>query len=274
MSELDRYEMWIFELALAVSERQNVEEFFGQVLLLDEPMLKKSFFGYEIDDIEAELSMTELLINQENEIDLIGIKYLEPMVGIVEIAKRAALSIDTSAVFSSFFERLVKEGVYNPLLEKFKENTVAIGRHPLSYSQEHMGKPFWNIADYEIYELIPVYLISPFRFRLMDSKTMIYVQSVISKSNEQLSTEELADVLKVLADPMRLKLLKLIHMHPMYGKEISDQLGIATSTVSHHLDVLSKHGLVNLEKVKHIKYFSANMMRLKEIQTSQYLYFS
>jgi DNA-binding transcriptional ArsR family regulator len=44
----------------------------------------------------------------------------------------------------------------------------------------------------------------------------------------------------------------------MFGKELAKELGIGTSTVSHHLDQLRSIGLINEEREKSVKYFSIN----------------
>src|SRR5438445_10641693 len=63
--------------------------------------------------------------------------------------------------------------------------------------------------------------------------------------------ERLAQALRVLADPARLRLLGLISSMP--GKEacvcqITDPLGLSQPTVSHHLKVLHDAGLVEREQ--------------------------
>lgn len=63
--------------------------------------------------------------------------------------------------------------------------------------------------------------------------------------------ETLAGALKVLADPMRLRLLSYISAHP--GKEacvcdLISPLGLSQPTVSHHLKVLHQAGLLDREK--------------------------
>jgi ArsR family transcriptional regulator len=63
--------------------------------------------------------------------------------------------------------------------------------------------------------------------------------------------ERLAAVLKALADPARLRLLSLIQAQP--GAEacvchLTEPLGLAQPTVSHHLKVLLQSGLVERER--------------------------
>jgi predicted transcriptional regulator len=63
-------------------------------------------------------------------------------------------------------------------------------------------------------------------------------------STNELSTELLA-IFKALADKNRLKIVGLLAQQPHAVEEISALLKIGASTVSHHLSVLSKAGLVS-----------------------------
>jgi ArsR family transcriptional regulator len=63
--------------------------------------------------------------------------------------------------------------------------------------------------------------------------------------------EQLASVLKAIADPARLRLLSLIQAQP--GSEacvcnLTEPLGLSQGTVSHHLRVLREAGLVEREQ--------------------------
>lgn len=65
------------------------------------------------------------------------------------------------------------------------------------------------------------------------------------------SAEHLAADLKALADPARLRLLSMIAAHPGQEAcvcELIDPLGLSQPTVSHHLKVLEKAGLLGREQ--------------------------
>ncbi len=57
-----------------------------------------------------------------------------------------------------------------------------------------------------------------------------------------------ARVFKALAEPHRLRILKMLEVRPLCVCEITDILGLATSTVSRHLAVLREAGLISDEK--------------------------
>lgn len=71
--------------------------------------------------------------------------------------------------------------------------------------------------------------------------------------------KELAEFLKVLGDPTRMDILRILCCHPSYGKEIAERLKLTTATVSRHLDQLKATGLVKEDRadannVKRLRY--------------------
>jgi ArsR family transcriptional regulator, arsenate/arsenite/antimonite-responsive transcriptional repressor len=69
---------------------------------------------------------------------------------------------------------------------------------------------------------------------------------------------DLADALKVLADPTRLRLLSLIQAQPSGEAcvcHLTEPLGLTQPTVSHHLKVLREAGVVEREQRGSWAYF-------------------
>ena len=63
--------------------------------------------------------------------------------------------------------------------------------------------------------------------------------------------EENIEVLKGLASPIRVKILKLLHLEgAMNGNEIADRLGLPQSTVSTNVQILETCGLIRTENQK------------------------
>jgi len=63
--------------------------------------------------------------------------------------------------------------------------------------------------------------------------------------------EQLGAALKVIADPARLRLLSLIQAQPRHEAcvcHLTEPLGLSQPTVSHHLKVLLRAGLVEREQ--------------------------
>jgi ArsR family transcriptional regulator, arsenate/arsenite/antimonite-responsive transcriptional repressor len=70
--------------------------------------------------------------------------------------------------------------------------------------------------------------------------------------------EQLAGVLKAIADPARLRLLSLIQAQPEHEAcvcHLTEPLGLSQPTISHHLKVLLKAGLVEREQRGSWAYF-------------------
>ncbi|MHB1611233.1 MAG: ArsR/SmtB family transcription factor [Sulfobacillus sp.] len=105
---------------------------------------------------------------------------------------------------------------------------------------------------------------------------------------ERLSTQELDLVFKALADPLRRKLLSLLSDQQYFCKttqdalqgicvhDLSQYLSVPQSTVSRHLAILSRAGLVTHSRWRTWHYYGVDAMRIHDainwLQTvSQYL---
>ncbi|HWL48512.1 MAG TPA: metalloregulator ArsR/SmtB family transcription factor [Acidimicrobiia bacterium] len=74
---------------------------------------------------------------------------------------------------------------------------------------------------------------------------------VTSSSLSKTDAETMANDFKVLADPTRLRLLSLIASVPegeVCACDLNEPLGRSQATVSHHLSVLAKAGLITREQ--------------------------
>jgi ArsR family transcriptional regulator, arsenate/arsenite/antimonite-responsive transcriptional repressor len=74
---------------------------------------------------------------------------------------------------------------------------------------------------------------------------------LLQQALEPAEADELAGVLKVLADPARLRLLSLIQAQPQGEAcvcHLVEPLGLSQGTVSHHLKALLNAGLVTREQ--------------------------
>lgn len=68
-------------------------------------------------------------------------------------------------------------------------------------------------------------------------------------------SEWAAGLFALLADPSRLRLVRLLAARPHYGLELAAALGMSGATVSHHVDLLMKAGLVVIERRAHRTYY-------------------
>jgi DNA-binding MarR family transcriptional regulator len=67
--------------------------------------------------------------------------------------------------------------------------------------------------------------------------------------------ERSATLFGLLADPTRLRMLRLLAMRPHYGQELASALGISGATTAHHTNELIRAGFVTLERRAHRTYF-------------------
>ena len=90
--------------------------------------------------------------------------------------------------------------------------------------------------------------------------------SAAALSNEQ--AEQVAPLLKALADPVRLRLMSLVASHP--GGEacvcdLSGEFDLSQPTISHHLKVLHESGLLGREKRGVWVYYRARAQALASL---------
>ncbi len=90
-----------------------------------------------------------------------------------------------------------------------------------------------------------------------------------------LSEKQLVLALKALADPTRIRVLRLLKQkgacsihHKNEGlcaRDIEEQVKLSQSTVSHHMAILSKAGLVTAEKLGLWVWYRRNEKLLKQL---------
>ncbi|HZA60901.1 MAG TPA: metalloregulator ArsR/SmtB family transcription factor [Actinomycetota bacterium] len=81
---------------------------------------------------------------------------------------------------------------------------------------------------------------------------------------QQDEAKRLADALKVLADPARLRLLSFVAARPEACVcDLTEPMGLSQPTVSHHMKVLHEAGLVERERRGKWVYYRARPERLQ-----------
>lgn len=269
----------LHEFLLVAPERDDVQVFFNQIkaLPLDKKVVTFTGFGIvenEIDVFNADGKISselrrELKAAKNLDIDQVCV-LLESLDAYIDKYKDLALKIAASESFRSCFTDLVGLDIERAV-DEMKSATER--RHPTSYAQALMGKSFWNISDWIEHEFIPVYFNTPKMVRFFDADKNVMVRPLYKRevSGDALKLV-LKDKLKLLSDPTRLSILRMTYMKPMYGKEIADALDLTTATVSHHLDLLRKSGMLNMEQDRHIKYFSTNTRAFNDLITEMNRY--
>lgn len=78
---------------------------------------------------------------------------------------------------------------------------------------------------------------------------------------------KILNALKVIADPSRFKILKLLQQQSMYAQEIAKQLNLTAATLTHHIDILLKENFIELELMENERkkiYYRTNQHFIKQ----------
>ena len=81
-------------------------------------------------------------------------------------------------------------------------------------------------------------------------------------------TDYFAGMLKALGSPVRLEIVRWLIQHGEQGccvTDIQKEVGGAGSTLSHHLETLSRYGLINSRKEGLWIYYAVNFTAFKEL---------
>lgn len=173
------------------------------------------------------------------------------------------VSISQTTVFQGMWQER------KPLMEASIRELQQLSMPSLSLAQYVMGKTFRRTSLYKMYYFIPSYCMTPARIRIFNESVCIVIYGCANAlSDERESSEKLAIRLKALADPNRLLILRLLSVKKEYGAKLAEYIGLTTATISHHLDILKKAGLVKEEKIGTIKYFAVDKQQVTEMMES------
>jgi DNA-binding transcriptional ArsR family regulator len=84
----------------------------------------------------------------------------------------------------------------------------------------------------------------------------------------EIDEKKAARTLKALANPDRIRILKMLADGPMGFKEIKEALGVESPTVSHHLKLLVRTGMVQKGEKYELSSNGRLFLRLLEIMTA------
>jgi DNA-binding transcriptional ArsR family regulator len=146
--------------------------------------------------------------------------------------------------------------------DKYKEGILKVSsdlksKIPLDVAQGIMGKKFKRVFNFNTYYFVPSYFYMNRPMRTFNEKIQILIYPVQEVNAYNKNT--LANALRIIGDNTRLEIIKKLAIKPMYGKELAKELGLVTSTVSHHLEQLRSIGIINEEREKSVKFFSINI---------------
>lgn len=76
---------------------------------------------------------------------------------------------------------------------------------------------------------------------------------------------ELAEDLKIMSDPNRLRIICLLSQGERCACEVDQELEISQQLASHHLNVLKERGLLSVRREGTSSYYSVDRDRLKQV---------
>ncbi len=83
--------------------------------------------------------------------------------------------------------------------------------------------------------------------------------------SEDISSEKVLNAIKVLSDENRIKTIELLNQGPCYGYELSQKLGISSSTISHHLSLLNDIEVITSFREENKVYYKVNKDTIRKI---------
>src|SRR6266704_6035533 len=96
------------------------------------------------------------------------------------------------------------------------------------------------------------------------------IQETLENENT-LSAEEMKSLVvigRALADPTRIRILRLLAERPMYGQELAKVLDVKPPTVSHHLASLVAAGLVRVWRENNYHYYELDSEGIENLAES------
>ena len=152
--------------------------------------------------------------------------------------------------------------------------TALVGQDPFTVAESMRKKPVSGPRQFDRFVFIPSRLIAHKHIRSWGAGTYLFFiqEGGIALPGLNQGTA-LAEFLKVLGDPTRMDILRLLSTSPSYGKEIAASLNLTTATVSRHLDQLKAAGLVSEDRadahnVKRLRYVPESLeSQLERLKT-------
>lgn len=133
---------------------------------------------------------------------------------------------------------------------------------PLEFSQELMGKVFYNRGPYKEF-YFTITLFAAYKKIRFFGKNQVLFYSLRESREKQ---EQLLKQLKAIGDETRLKIISLLNeKEPLRGLDIAKELSMAPSTISHHMDQMKNCGLLNEEQSKSSKFYSISRTAAREL---------
>ncbi|MDF2519881.1 MAG: regulatory protein ArsR [Clostridia bacterium] len=255
----------LFELYLYNEELGDIDALESFITETDPVDLIYLMFGEELSKADIKLLMENMnSLKEMTQAEKYSSAYSSESISLV-FQRTGEFTHKLAEVFRTIntivVEQMGKAGVYEEAVSKTSQELKA--KVPLAVAQGIMGKKFVRVYDFSTYYFAPSYFFMNKPMRTFNNKTQIVIYPIGQEDNY--SKSALVNALKVIADNTRLEMIRKLSARPMYGKELAAELGLVTSTVSHHLEQLRSIGLIHEERDKSVKYFSLNIKEYNKL---------
>lgn len=133
----------------------------------------------------------------------------------------------------------------------------------------------FNYSDLNSITILPSTFIAPHLLIDTESPDIKVDKQVIIPSTERVeeTPQDLLRALKALADPTRLIMVRAMLYHPYCTQQLTEKVKLAKATVSKHLKVLEKSGLIRSERSSHYVFYRTNAYLLEMIRVDMDQFF-
>lgn len=146
-----------------------------------------------------------------------------------------------------------------PRLEPLWERTIAQareeaeGKEPKAFAFSVFGKPFARRYGpdhvFEQYLFAPSYFFSPMKVALFEPDVaLVTLDCRLGTWAMQATRDHLVEGLRAMAEENRLQILRLLSMDKGFGGWVAGRLKLNPATVTHHMTLLRKAGLLKEEE--------------------------
>ncbi|MFL0249484.1 ArsR/SmtB family transcription factor [Clostridium neuense] len=254
----------IFEFLYLNREFDDVEKYIESVKSTTKERFFYNFWGLEINEEKIKKALRS---DRSLEEFFYGYKYLcDDLECFKFIVNSWQEFLDMILKCSLEFYTDEFHKLMDNLYESYKSEFIKLenelkSHEPIEISQNIMGRNFRRKDPYEEYIFIPSYFLIGKYVRYMSDIQVLAYKMIEST---EVKVDKMFQVLKVISDSTRFEILKLLMKEPMYGKQISEIINLTTPTISHHLEQLRSVGIISEERIKNVKYFSANGNEIKK----------
>ncbi len=245
--------LWYY---IFLDKGKNIEEFLSWVENLDgEEYFKCYSFGSIFKSLEEK-------VTKDNILDILD-KYKVKKSERIEILENFYL-IDNKLdklkkIIKVVYNKVFKE-IEGEMEEKLKVFSDKIDNKIKKEGIESLEIPNVNNGD-KLY-ISYTYILSLMSF---ENVSVIGRRLLGAGNKDRFGIGNTLDLLKIISDEKRLTIIELLKKKKMYAKEIVNQLKLAKSTVSYHMETMLILGIVEHEKVENKVYYKLNMNKYERL---------